>query len=190
MRTQTTVAAGIKTIILTTTIDSYNGLTVEVSISRDGSAYNVVCSACYLGTNDFSSSNSNTGLTSFNYLKVVWQKGRSLCLCEVWAYTYKNYVPSATITGYGTGISSPSVTFSSYATNPSFMCLKNEDTDKFYTGGAHTCIFNDKSNGLTYIVIDFPQPMVFYEFQSSGGSYDVLVYLIDPRSTLMQKTAG
>jgi hypothetical protein len=42
---------------------------------------------------------------------------------------------------------------------------------------------------MTFIVIDFPQPMVIKELHSSGGSSNVFMYIIDPRSNLMQKTA-
>ncbi len=72
MRFTNTIAAGIKTIILTSTPDTTSGLTVQIAISSDGTTYTAVCSTCNLGTNDFSTANSNTGLVAFNYLKVIW----------------------------------------------------------------------------------------------------------------------
>jgi hypothetical protein len=43
---------------------------------------------------------------------------------------------------------------------------------------------------MVFIVVDFPKPMVFKEFHSTGGKDEkVFMYLIDPRSSLMQMTA-
>jgi hypothetical protein len=41
---------------------------------------------------------------------------------------------------------------------------------------------------MVFIVVDFPKPMVFKEFHSTGGKEKVFMYLIDPRSSLMQMT--
>ncbi len=70
-------------------------------------------------------------------------------------YPYKNYVPYSTVTGYGSGVDSKSVTFASYQTSSTFKCVKDETSGNFYAGGAQTCIYNDNNNGVTYIVIDF-----------------------------------
>ena len=93
------VAAGTKTIILTSTPDTWTLTSVEIAISSDGSTYTTVCSTCNIGYNDFSSANSNTGLVSFKYLKVTWITNKYLCICEVWVYPYTNHMPFSTVTG-------------------------------------------------------------------------------------------
>jgi hypothetical protein len=123
--------AGVKTIILTSTPDSTNNkdARVKISISMTNSGYVDICTSCVLGSNDFSTANSNTGLAAFKWLKITWPNPNKLALCEVWAYYYTNYVPYATVSGYGTAIDSKSVSFSSYKTTPTFMCLKDETSN-------------------------------------------------------------
>jgi hypothetical protein len=53
-------------------------------------------------------------------------------------------MPYATVSGYGTAIDSKSVAFSSYnKVDPVFMALVDQSDNYFY-GYHHTCIYNPK----------------------------------------------
>ncbi len=88
----------VKTII-TTNIPKHDApFSMDIQTNSGGWTSLCTTSTCVAGTNDFAGASDLLSVT-FNQLQITYSGASSLVfgVCEVWAYSFKNYAPLSTI---------------------------------------------------------------------------------------------
>jgi hypothetical protein len=108
----------------------------------DGTTWTSVCSPCNLGSNDFSAAP-----LTFTHLRFEFPTSPAVfSLCEVYAWSYKNYAVGAKIDSAFDSdyLSSDSVSASIFS-GSYIIGVGNEGSNSFSRNSGHTCIFVDTS---------------------------------------------
>jgi hypothetical protein len=86
---------GVKTILTTVTPGHKATFSIDFQSSTVTTWTNIcTTSTCVFGSNDLSGVDDARS-TSFNSLLFTFTKGYDIVMCEVWAYSFKNYAPTA-----------------------------------------------------------------------------------------------